>query len=400
MPRFSVLAIASVTLLSLTGLYAAWLHFPTIESVASTAYGQALTVKSVLFFAALVIGALNLVIVTPRLRDLPSSALAVTSTFARQLRVEAVIGGFIMGAAALMVMLPPASVAAGRPFDETLPAGGLLVTLQVTPNEVGPNRYVVRVSDRNQQPAAVEQVVLRFQMLDHEMGLQEVRLTSGEGGGWSGQGSQLSMVGSWGVRALIRPQGGQELEARFSLRVGGGAEQSRGPLPTPGSFGLRNEALIPFAMVVLGLSMAGVLIATGRWRGLGRLAFVGSAGAAFLGLYVLVFQPPRLETAAFPVNPIPRTADSIARGGQYYQESCVGCHGPSGKGDGPLARGLARKPADLSQHIDYHPDGQLYLWIANGIPGTPMLAWGNQYTPEEIWDLVNYLRATFTTAPS
>ncbi|GIW07776.1 MAG: hypothetical protein KatS3mg060_2581 [Dehalococcoidia bacterium] len=399
-PRFSVLAMASVAVLSLTGLYAAWLHFPTLDSIVATAYGQALIVKSVLFFGALAIGALNLLVVTPGLRAAPAKALAVAGAFARQIRVEAVIGVLIVGAAALMVMLPPASVAAGRPFEDTITAGDLRVTLQVTPNEVGPNRYFVRVTDRAARPAQLEQIVLRFQMLDHEMGQQELRLTPTGDGGWSGQGSQLSMVGDWGVRALVRPVGAQDTEARFSLRVGGGPEQARGPLPTPESFGLRNEALIPFGMVVIGLALAGTLIVTGRWRGIGRLAFVGGTAAALLGLYVLVFQPPRLETANLPVNPIPRTADSIARGGQYYQESCVGCHGQSGKGDGFLARGLARKPADLSQHVDYHPDGQLYLWIANGIPGTPMLAWGNQYTPEEIWDLVNYLKATFTTVPS
>lgn len=31
-----------------------------------------------------------------------------------------------------------------------------------------------------------------------------------------------------------------------------------------------------------------------------------------------------------------------------YADYCAGCHGPSGKGDGPLAADLAKKPADLS----------------------------------------------------
>lgn len=31
-----------------------------------------------------------------------------------------------------------------------------------------------------------------------------------------------------------------------------------------------------------------------------------------------------------------------------YQEFCAVCHGPTGKGDGPAAAELARKPADLT----------------------------------------------------
>ncbi|MFN8532580.1 MAG: FixH family protein [Dehalococcoidia bacterium] len=399
-PRFSVLALTSVAVLSLTGLYAAWLHFPTLESIPGTTYGQALIVKSGLFVGALAIGALNLAVVTPGLRDAPAKALAVAMRFVRQIRIEAVVGVLIVGGAALMVMTPPATVAAGRSFEQTLAAGDLQVNLRLTPNEVGPNRYFVRVNGPDGRPAALQQLVLRFQMLDHEMGQQEVKLTPTNDGVWTAEGSNLSMVGNWGVRAMIRRQSGEEQEARFSVRVGGGPQQVRIPFPTPESFGLRNEALIPLAMIVLGGILAAWLVGTGRWRGLGRIAFVGGTALALMGAFVLVFQPPRLETANLPVNPIPRTQDSIRRGEAFYQETCAGCHGPKGKGDGPLARGLSRKPADLTQHVDYHPDGQFYLWVANGIPGTPMLAWGNQYTPEEIWDLVNYLKATYASAPS
>lgn len=35
-------------------------------------------------------------------------------------------------------------------------------------------------------------------------------------------------------------------------------------------------------------------------------------------------------------------------GRAVYQEFCVACHGVGGKGDGPAAAGLARKPADLT----------------------------------------------------
>ena len=40
-------------------------------------------------------------------------------------------------------------------------------------------------------------------------------------------------------------------------------------------------------------------------------------------------------------------ADTVD-GKQAYLEDCSACHGISGKGDGPMARDLAKAPADLT----------------------------------------------------
>ena len=41
-------------------------------------------------------------------------------------------------------------------------------------------------------------------------------------------------------------------------------------------------------------------------------------------------------------------ATEAVDGKQAYLEDCSACHGASGKGDGPLARDLAKAPADLT----------------------------------------------------
>lgn len=56
-------------------------------------------------------------------------------------------------------------------------------------------------------------------------------------------------------------------------------------------------------------------------------------------------------------------------GAEDYATFCAACHGPSGKGDGPAAAGLERRPADLTR-----------LSMRNGgvFPGTTVMAkiWG------------------------
>jgi mono/diheme cytochrome c family protein len=40
-----------------------------------------------------------------------------------------------------------------------------------------------------------------------------------------------------------------------------------------------------------------------------------------------------------------------------------------------------------------HTDGDLFWWLARGIPGTPMPAYGEGLNDEERWHLVNYIRS-------
>jgi putative copper resistance protein D len=100
-----------------------------------------------------------------------------------------------------------------------------------------------------------------------------------------------------------------------------------------------------------------------------------------------------LLAAAFATNPTPNDPASIARGAAIWSTTCLPCHGPQGRGDGPVTAQLAKKPKDLTRIAKppVFPDGVLAYRIANG--GVVMPAWGGVLSEREIWDLVNFIRA-------
>jgi putative copper resistance protein D len=119
-------------------------------------------------------------------------------------------------------------------------------------------------------------------------------------------------------------------------------------------------------------------------------------GLAALGYFSVV--PLRyLGVDAYPTTylrpAVPYSALSIAKGARLYQQHCAVCHGESGYGDGPAARGLRPKPADLTaKHTADHTVGDIFWWLTHGIRGSLMPGFEDRLTEEERWDVINFLR--------
>ena len=63
----------------------------------------------------------------------------------------------------------------------------------------------------------------------------------------------------------------------------------------------------------------------------------------------------------------------LARGATVYAVNCVSCHGANGDGNGPAAKALLPRPADLTHK---QPDARLVAQVLNkGVPGTSMPPW-------------------------
>ncbi len=106
-----------------------------------------------------------------------------------------------------------------------------------------------------------------------------------------------------------------------------------------------------------------------------------------------------LLRSAFLRNPIPPSAESIARGRQLFEKDCAVCHGARGRGDGAAAAALPQRPDDLSRIAPppIFPDGVVAYRIINGVKMMP--AFKSTLSENEIWDLLNFIRSLAAKPP-
>lgn len=77
---------------------------------------------------------------------------------------------------------------------------------------------------------------------------------------------------------------------------------------------------------------------------------------------------------AYPVTLAPTGVPDLVQGAKLYAEQCAGCHGSTGRGDGPLAASLDPRPVDftdLSRARERSLFG-LYQVVTQGLEGTAM----------------------------
>jgi len=99
-------------------------------------------------------------------------------------------------------------------------------------------------------------------------------------------------------------------------------------------------------------------------------------------------------------QPVPAASkEQLTSGKKIFTESCVTCHGESGKGDGPAAASFKQKPADFTdaEHSKFYSDqGRIYL-IKKGSVNTPMPAWENILSENDIQSVYAYVRSLRST---
>ena len=83
-----------------------------------------------------------------------------------------------------------------------------------------------------------------------------------------------------------------------------------------------------------------------------------------------------------------------AKGKAVYEQRCLACHGPQGKGDGPTGKVLVPPAADFTSAASRKKsDADLLKIIENGKPPTAMVAWKGQLSEQDIQHVLAYVKA-------
>lgn len=135
-------------------------------------------------------------------------------------------------------------------------------------------------------------------------------------------------------------------------------------------------------------------------------AAISGGGSAFHGSMTMPYWSESLtETQIWDLVAYVRTlhrqppfTGEASRGANLYDSYCWTCHGKRGKGDGPIAVAYQPRPRDLTDqgYVASRTDNDLYHMISQGgaVMGrsAAMPGWGHVLTPQDMWDLVTYIR--------
>ncbi len=222
-PRFSIVALASVIVLIASGTGAAILHLPTLDSLWQTSYGKTILVKVAILAVTILVAAVNNRRSVPRLKaalrdDDAAKGSAAIGLLRRVVGVEIALVVAIVLAAMVLTSLPPPAKALAEvgtidahvgpgAVATTVDHGSYRATITVAPNKAAaPNKFELQLTNSG-TPVQHATVIQRFLMLDMEMGTQSYVMREHSPGVYRLVRPALVMVGHWGLQFQIAPQG-------------------------------------------------------------------------------------------------------------------------------------------------------------------------------------------------
>ena len=219
--RFSLTALVAVAVIITTGVLQSLDRLVLLEDLVETPYGIALLAKILLLVALLGLGALNLLVWGPRMRR----GVAAGAQFWRGVIGETTLFAGVLLAAAFLTAFAPPAQANGAAFDETRHVSGIRIELLTATTLPGRNRFAVRVQQGLTPISGAEKVTLRFTMVEHDMGEQELVATERAPGEYVAEGSPTAMLGTWKVQVIVRLAGRPDIQTLFTVPVSQSAGQ-------------------------------------------------------------------------------------------------------------------------------------------------------------------------------
>ncbi|HEY1247762.1 MAG TPA: CopD family protein [Nitrososphaera sp.] len=256
LPRFSLLAIASLGIIGVTGLYMAWLHLNSLDSLFNTQYGINLIIKLSAALPMILLGAYHQakvhknIVLMATIGSKKGSSLSSSNTFnyngtdnaiskfGKTVKIESLIGiGVLLAASLLTITSPPAQLHDNEEHAGTMPEAitensesafsqevninGVDTTLKITPFHMGFNTFIVSLRDANGSPPQnINAVYLRFTNPEARIGPIVATLNrTDESGNYSAIGGYLNQIGNWKIDLIVQRIGAYDLNHSFDANI-------------------------------------------------------------------------------------------------------------------------------------------------------------------------------------
>jgi copper transport protein len=244
--RFSLLALVSVILLVVSGLYSALIEVRSVDALSATTYGGVVIAKAALLGVLIALGAVNLLLLTPRLSRPGSNAggwLRWTT------RIELSLGMLVLIAAGVLTSLAPAFSALdahkrlGFIADHSL--GDVWIRLRVEPAKIGYDEFGVDVIDYRPNPDHIPlEVDFYFFMTNRNVGAVKTHGTTRDGVRFTVSGNYLTLAGNWRVQVIVKRSDLGDYIFVFDIPIQAGSASMRAsPISRPGLPGVAERSL-------------------------------------------------------------------------------------------------------------------------------------------------------------
>jgi copper transport protein len=245
--RFSILATISIAIISITGLFLAWLHILTIDELLVSDYGRTLIVKLSIALLVIIFGGyhqfwinriFNLCYVERNYGEKPNikkPRFKLPASVKSTIKIEAILMLFILAAASLLTVTSPPSqdhqmIHAGTSdnqvssdmnsnFVQTLEIQGVPISIHISPFVVGFNNFTVNFLGENQNVTKVSNVFIEFKKADLSLSAINAKLESSNDTAYSTFGGYLSQPGEWDLKITVQRSGSYDLNYRLGLIV-------------------------------------------------------------------------------------------------------------------------------------------------------------------------------------
>jgi len=220
--RFSIMAVPSMAVIGLTGIYSAYLRVGTISALIDTVYGSSLLFKQGFVAALLLIAATNLLIISPGLKRDGLQNISNSKYFqhfGRTVIAEIALACLLLVNVSLMTYLPPAVT----PFPRTTLNGkssvsDLKIALFISPGLVGQNTFEVHLSP-NRAAKIVDGVTLSLIPVTANIPPFELDLTKTGKNIFTGEGGHMGFPGRWLVEVTVQRPGQFDVGVSFDFTV-------------------------------------------------------------------------------------------------------------------------------------------------------------------------------------